>query len=265
MFYAQNLFSKFGLRLVHGKADLTSDHQISHGLCIRISHIQHIDQSAAAENGTAVRNLLDLFQLMGDQNNSLAIVTQTSDNLQKKFNLLRSQHGSWFVKDQDLGFPVEHFENFHALLHGDVDLLDHLCGLHFQPEFAGESQDVFVGFLQVYGREKTQSFLHRFHTHNDIFGDRVVAYQFKMLVYHTDIQFCGVIGRLNLYLFTTDDDLAFVWLIHTEKHAHQGGFTGAVFPKECVDFAFFDLDGYIVVGNDAGKTLGDVIHLNNVI
>ena len=43
--------------------------------------------------------------------------------------------------------------------------------------------------FQIHRGKKAQSLLHRLHAHDDILGDRVVAYQFKVLVYHTDIQF----------------------------------------------------------------------------
>ena len=147
MFYTQNFPAEFGIRLVHRKADLPAHHQIGHGLCVRRGYVQHINQSAAAKDSAAVCDLLDLLQLMGDQDDGLAVALQTADDLQKKFDLLGCQHGGGFIKDQDFRFSVKHLENLNTLLHGDVDLLDHFGGIHFQPEFAGKLQDILVGLL----------------------------------------------------------------------------------------------------------------------
>ncbi len=194
MFYMQHFPAKFGFRLVHRKADLPAHHQIGHSLRICLGHVQHIDQLAAAKDGAAVCDLLDLFQLMRDQDDGLAVIPQAADDLQEEFDLLGRQYGSGLVEDQDLRLPVQHLKDLDALLHGDVDLFDHLGGFYFQAEFTGEFQNILVGLLQIHGGEKTESFLHRFHSHNDILGDRIVTYQLKMLVYHTDIQFGRVIG-----------------------------------------------------------------------
>ena len=42
-----------------------------------------------------------------------------------------------------------------------------------------------------------------------------------MLMHHTDIQFRGVVGGRDLYLFSPDIDFPFIRLVHTEKHTHQ--------------------------------------------
>ena len=202
---------------------------------------------------------------MCDQDDGLAVVPQAADDLQQEFDLLGCQHGGRLIEDEDLRFPVEHLKDLYALLHGYVDLLDHLRGIHLQAELAGESQNIFIGLLQIHRGKKAQSLLHRLHAHDDILGDRVVAYQFKVLVYHTDIQFCRVVGRLNLHFLTADDDLTLVRLVHAEKHTHQSRLAGAVLPQKCVDLALFDLDGHVIIGYDPGKTLRDMIHLNNVI
>ena len=82
---------------------------------------------------------------------------------------------------------------------------------------------------------------------------------------HADAQGRGIVGGAEGDLLPPDEDLALVRFIHAEEHAHQRGFTGAVFTQQGIYLAPFDLDGHIVVGDDAGKPFGDMAHFHNVV
>ena len=85
-----------------------------------------------------------------------------------------------------------------------------------------------------------------------------------MLVHHADAKTVGIVGVVDLDDLAVLFDDAFLGLIQTEQHAHQRGFTGAVFTQECVDLALAQLEGDIVVCDDSGETLGDIEHFNRV-
>ena len=85
-----------------------------------------------------------------------------------------------------------------------------------------------------------------------------------MLVYHADTKIVGVIRILDLDFFAVFFDDAFFCLIQTEEHAHQSRLAGAVFTEQGVYFAFFQLKRDVVIRDDAGKTFGDVQHLNRI-
>ncbi len=49
-------------------------------------------------------------------------------------------------------------------------------------------------------------------------------------------------------------------VIEAGEDVHQRGLAGAVFAQKRVDFAFAHGEGDVIVGDDAGKGLGDVAH-----
>ena len=83
-----------------------------------------------------------------------------------------------------------------------------------------------------------------------------------MLVDHADAQGIGVVGIVDLYNLSILSDLALFCLVHTKQDAHQSGLTGTVLAQQCVDLAALQLDGDIVICNDAGEPLCNVQHLN---
>ena len=86
-----------------------------------------------------------------------------------------------------------------------------------------------------------------------------------MLVHHADVQRRGVVGVLYFDLLAIFLDYALLRLIEPEQHAHKRAFAGAVFTQQCVNFSALQLQGDVVVGNDARELLGYVEHFNDVI
>ena len=85
-----------------------------------------------------------------------------------------------------------------------------------------------------------------------------------MLVHHADAEVVGVVRVLDLDLLAVLFDDALLRLVQAEQNTHQGGFSGAVFAEQGVDFALSELQRDIVVCDDAGEALGDVQHLNRI-
>ncbi len=85
-----------------------------------------------------------------------------------------------------------------------------------------------------------------------------------MLVNHADPQGIGVVRVLDFDLNTVLLDDAFFRLVQAEQNAHQRAFPGAVFTQQRVNLALAQLQGDVVVGDDAGEPLGDVQHFNGI-
>ena len=201
---------------------------------------------------------------MSDQNNCFSAVSQIADNLQKEFDLLRSENGGGFVENQDLRLAVKHFQNLNSLPDGDIYLFNNLLRIHLQTVVFRKSADIPVCFFNIYLRKNAEEFFYGFHSHDNVFRNGIVGHQLEMLMNHSDIQFCRVIWRCNADLFSLDKDLAFIWFVHSKEHTHQSGFPGPVFTQKRVDLAFFNLDAYVVVGHNAGKSFCNMPHFDNI-
>ena len=166
---------------------------------------------------------------MGDEDNGLAALAQTIDDLEEELDLLRGQNGGRLVKNQDVGLAVEHLQNLNTLTHGNLNILDLVGGIHFQTVGSGELCDLLVGLLHIYHGEDAEGPLFGLHTQNDIFRHGIVVHQLEVLVHHADRVGGGIVGRAHLHTLAVNNDLAGVRLIHAKEHTHEGGLAGAVF------------------------------------
>jgi hypothetical protein len=81
---------------------------------------------------TVVRHLHDLAQLVGDQDDRLALRLQSLEDAEQVVGLGRGQHARRLVEDQDVGLAVERLQDLHPLLVADADLLDQRIGIDVQ-------------------------------------------------------------------------------------------------------------------------------------
>ena len=66
--------------------------------------------------------------------------------------------------------------------------------------------------------------------------------------------------RRDLDLLAVHDDASLVGRVHPVEDPHQRRLAGAVLPDQRVDLAGAQLQGDVVVGDDAGESLRDVLH-----
>ena len=256
----QHRFAGLGRGFFDGKLHVAADHHAGELLLGRAGDFDRANALALAQDGAAVGHRHDLVELVGDEQDALALFFEPAHDLHQLVDLLRGQHGGGFVKNQDLIVAVEHLEDLHALLHTDRDIADEGVRVDPQAVFFRKLHHPLAGggFLQ-------EACLAGFDAQHDVVEHREALDQFEMLVHHADAQGVGVVGVFDADLLAVLFDRAVFRLVQTEQNAHQRGFTGAVFAQQGVHFAAAQLEGDIVVGLDAGEFLGDVQHLDHEI
>ncbi len=70
---------------------------------------------------------------MCDQYDAVAFLRHLPQDDEQVADLLRGEHGCWFVEDQDLNVPVEQFHDLHALLFSRGELGDVGLGVDADP------------------------------------------------------------------------------------------------------------------------------------
>ena len=118
-------------------------------------------------------------------------------------------------------------------MHTDCDILNLCVRINLQTIFLRQGNDFFACF--TFFQESCSAC--RLVTKNDIIKNSKAFHQFKMLVHHTDSQRVCVIGIVDLNLFAVFFDGSLFRLVKAKQHAHQGGFSCAVFTKQRVNFA----------------------------
>ena len=259
VFYLQHDLAGLRRFLLDVEVDVAPDHHRGQFLRRGVLRVHRADVLALAQHRAAVGNRHNLRQLMGDEEDRLALCCQIAHNLHQFVNLLRRQDGGRLVENQDFVVAVEHFEDFRALLHPNGDILHLRVGVDVQPVTLGQRQHLLPRLFLLQETE-----FRRFNAQNDVVQHGEALHQLEVLVYHADAQRGGVIGVADGHRFAILPDFAFLRLIQAEKDAHQRRFARAVLTQQRVDFAVAQLEGDVVIGNDAGKALGDMQHFDGI-
>ena len=128
-----------------------------------------------------------------------------------------------------------------------------------QAVFFAQSHDLFPGFLLLQKAE-----LVRLHAHDDVVEHREALHQLEVLVHHADAQIVGVVGVVDGHDLAVLADLPLLRLVQAEQNAHQRGFARAVFAQQGVDLTAAQLQGDVVIGDDARESLRYMEHLNDI-
>ena len=218
-----------------------------------------VDIPASADDRADIRRSLDLLELMGDDNDRLAVVDQVFHDPEKLIDLLLCQDRGGLIQNQDLCSAVEGLEDLDALLHADRNIPDELIRLNFQTVLLHDVQNILPRFSHVQADP-----VPGLGAEHDILGNCKILHQHEVLVYHTDAVFNGRGGIFDIDLFAVHKDLALIRLIKTVENVHQCTLTGAVLAEDRMDRSSLHIE--IDVGQciEGTEPLGDPMHLYSI-
>ena len=222
--------------LFHDEVDVAAHHHGRQGFRRGILDVHGADVLALAEDRTAVGHLHNFRQLVGDEENALALGGQILHDGHELLDFLRRQHGGGLVENQDFIVPVQHLEDFGPLLHTHGDILNDGVGVHGQAVLLRQGHNLFPGLGLL---EETA--LGGLRAEDDVVQNAEAFHQLEVLVHHADAQGVGVVGVMDGDGLAVLADFALLRLVETEENAHQGGFAGAVFAQQCVNLTLFQL------------------------
>ena len=243
--------------LVDAQQHLAADHQLGQLLGAGLGGLDGRGHLAAAHDADGVGDLHDLAQLVGDQDDRLALAAQAVEDAEQVVGLGRGQHARRLVEDQDVGVAVERLEDLDPLLHADADVLDQRVGIDAELVFLAE----FVQELARLGERGAQEAAVLGAQH-DVFQHGEVLDQLEVLEHHADAGADGGLAVGDLGLLAVDEDLAGVGPVEAVEDRHQGRLAGAVLADDAVDRARHDADRDVLVGLDGAEGLGDAAQLD---
>ena len=242
------------------KLDIAADHHAGKLFLGGVLDVHGTHILALAQNAAAVCNGHDLVQLVGDEEDGLALLLEPAHDLHQLVDLLRGQNCSGLVEDQDLVVAVEHLQDLHALLHTDRDVADEGVRVHAQAVLLAQGHDLPAGLRLL---QKAQ--LVGLHTQDDVVQNAEALHQLEVLVHHADAQCIGIVGVADGDLLAIFEDLTLFRLVQAKQNAHQRTLARAVLAQQSVYLAFAQLQGDVVVCLDTGEFLGNVEHLDHKI
>ena len=134
------------------------------------------------------------MQLVGDDDDGLAVRLHVADDGEELLGLLGGEHRGGLVQDQHVCAAIEHLHDLQRLLLGDRHVVHLLVGIDVEAVAVADGLHLLGDGLAVDAALLRQAQDHVFRS-----GEHV--HQLEVLVNHADSQVEGVLGR-------TDGDLA---------------------------------------------------------
>ena len=248
-----------GLRrgLVDLQQDLAADHQLGQFLGRGFGGFDGCHHLAAPHDADIVGVLHDLAQLVGDQDDGLALIPQAIENAEQVIRLGGRQHAGGFIQDQNVGLAVQRLQDLDPLLVADRKLLDRLVGIDLQFVFRGQLAQAGPRARQGWAQQRAV-----LGPEDDIFQHGEVPYQLEMLEYHADARADRGHGIGDLDRLAVDQNLAAIGFVEAVQDRHQRRFPGPVFADNAVDRALLNRQVDVLVGLNRAECLRNPPQLN---
>ena len=213
------------------------------------------DHLAVAEDGVAVGDAEDLVELVGDEEDGLALGLELRDELVELGDLLVGEGGGGLVHDHDAGVDREGAGDGDEVLVGDAEVAEadagvdggadageHGAGVGGEPGPVDQAEAGAGGVAEV-----------------DVLGDGEVVEEDGLLVDRGDAGVGGGVGRREAGRRAVEGEGAGVGLVDAGQDLDEGRLAGAVLADEGGHLARVEAEGDAVEGADAGEGLRDAV------
>ena len=251
--YVEDRLAGMGPLLVELEQHLPSHHHLGQVSHLDIGRIDGSHHLAETQDGYPVRQLHDLFELVGDQDDGQALVPHPAKDPEEFLDALRSENRRRLVQDQDLHAEVQGLEYLDPLLLSDG-----------QPAHLGVRIDLDV----IVAEELVEPAPHLRQieplagrcTDDHVLDHRHRRNQLEVLVHHADTGRNGVAGRMELQSLAVEGHSPLIGPVNAVEDVGERGLAGAVLSQHAVDLASPDVYRDGVVGDHPGEALGNAIH-----
>ena len=185
--------------LVHPQQHLAPDHQFGKLVAAGGCRFDVGDHLAPAHHGDRIGQVHDLAQLVGDDDDRLALVPQRPEDAEQVVGLLRGQDPGRLVQDQDVGAAIERLEDFDALLKADGQVADDGVDIHLQRVFMLQPLQLLAGAAEAGGQRGAA-----LGPEQHVFHHGEGVHQHEMLVDHADAGGDGVAGGADVGRLAVD-------------------------------------------------------------
>ena len=185
---------------------------------------------AAPHHRDPVGDGADLAQLVGDEDDALALVAQGDHDAHQVVDLLRGEHGGGLVEDQEARVVGQRLEDLDALLDADGQLLHDRVRVDRHAVALGQLEHAPFGARGVQDRATLA-------TQHQVLGDGEDIDQHEVLVHHPDAGGHRLARVGEGLRDAVDHDLAAVGRQQAVQDVHQRRLARAVLPQQAVDLA----------------------------
>ena len=249
------------LAFCYGKGDVAPHHFSGQLLLRDLGHFDPVNEGPAPDDRAVVGYQLDFVQLVGNDDDRLALGGEIVDNGDQLFDLAGGQYRGGFIQDQNLGPAIECFENLDPLLAAHRNVLNQGLRIDGKPVTLGNLGHLSFGFGYI---EKAQPLGGLAPQHN-VLGHGKRFYQLKMLVNHADTVTDSHVGIADHNLLAVDADNPFGRPVKAVETIHQGCLTRPIFAQQRMHLAPVNGQADAVIGGEIAELLDDIEHFHGFV
>src|SRR6266542_1887495 len=209
------------------------------------------DNPSGAEDDDAIGDGQHLVQLVADEHRRAPLARQTADRREERLALLRSEHRSWLVEDEQPPPSVEHFQDLDSLPLADRQLPDARPRIDGETVVSGEPLHRHDARLEV---EQERGAVP---PEEHVLGGGEALDEAEVLVHHADPELARVARRAQVDEPPVERDGAGIGPVETGQDAHERGLAGPVLPEDGQHLTGVDGQVDPGVGHGAGEGLDD--------
>ena len=218
------------LGLLDTQEHAPSHHQLGQFRRRGVGRLEGRHHLAAAHDRDAIGDRHDLAQLVGDENDGLALLLERAKQLEQRIGLGRREHGGGLVEDEDVRAAIERFQDLDALLQADGEIADDRIRVDLEPVILCQPRE-----LRARLRFADAQHGAAFGAEHDVLDDGEGLDEHEVLVHHADAGMDGIVRRADGNRLAVDTDLAGIGLVEAVQDRHQRRFAGAVLADDAVD------------------------------
>jgi len=217
-----------------------------------LTRIQRLHHPAVAQNGGRMAQLAHLLQPVGDIDDGPALLRQTAQGYEEARRLLRGEHGSRLVENDDPWIGQQATDDLHplTLAHGQVG----------HQHIRIQRQAVLLRNLADACRQ-IPHVVPSGHGQGDVLRHRERLEQGEVLEHHADAQLAGARRRGDGHRPAAEQDFTGIRLQRAIDDLYESGFAGAVLAQQGMDLPRPYGQGDVVIGRDLAEMLRDAAHL----
>lgn len=257
-FHLQHRLARAVRRAGQVVLDRAAHHHVGQLLLRRPRRLDRADHAAGAHHRHGVGDVHDLLQLVGDQDDRLALFLEQLQDLEQRLGFLRGQHGGRLVQDQDVRAAVDLLQDLDALLHADGQVVDRRQRIDVQAVARADLAQLGFRLGAVTGQAEAA-----FGAEHDVVEHRHVIDQHEVLVHHADAEADRFLAGADLAHLAVQQDVAAVGLVVAVQDAHQRGLAGAVLADEAMDRTLGDREADVRIRLHGSEMLGDAAEFNS--
>ena len=227
---------------------------------MRIRHLgsqTSADAFAVAQNGEAVAHGPDFFEKVGDIDNRKPLAFEPTNEIEQLFDIAAREAAGRFIEHKHPAADRDGPGHFNQLLLGNRQTSGPKIERNVRTPDSGQPGRRFLAKFGAFDERPCRWF----HAQENIFGDRQVRRERKLLINHRHTPAPGVERASRCIRLTVELHLPGVGMMRPGEDFHERAFPRSIFTDQPENLAGADVQVHAIECDRGAKRLAHALHL----